>query len=100
MLTKVQEAEGGIVTDVALVPDKADAPLLVPAVEKPIAHFGRAPTMVATDRGFYSGQGERRIAELGVKRPVIPKPGGKSTARVAHERQRWFKRGRAWRAGG
>jgi len=34
MLTKVQEADGGIVTDVALVPDKADAPLLVPAVEK------------------------------------------------------------------
>jgi len=31
---------------------------------------------------------------------VIPKPGGKSVARAEHEQQRWFKRGRAWRAGG
>ena len=43
---------------------------------------------------------ERGIRELGVKRPVIPKPGHKSAKRVAHERQRWFRRGRAWRAGG
>jgi transposase, IS5 family len=99
-LVKVQEAEGGIVTDVGLVPDKADAPLLVPAVERHATLFGRAPRLVATDRGFYSDEGERRIKELGVKRPVIPKPGGKSKERTAYERQRWFKKGRAWRAGG
>jgi IS5 family transposase len=100
MLVKVQEAEGGIVSDVALVPEKADAPLLVPSVEKHKALFDRAPRLVATDRGFYSGEGERALRELGVTRPVIPKPGGKSKARIAHEQQRWFKKGRAWRAGG
>jgi IS5 family transposase len=99
-MVKVQEADGGIVTDIGVVADKNDAPLLVPAVERHIEVFGRAPQMVATDRGFYSGKGELRIGELGVKRPVIPKPGHKSKKRVAHERQRWFRRGRAWRAGG
>jgi IS5 family transposase len=99
-LVRVQEADGGIVTDIGVVPAKSDAPLLVPAVEHHVKVFGRAPNMAATDRGFYSAKGERRIRELGVKRPVIPKPGKKSPKRVAYERQRWFKRGRAWRAGG
>ncbi len=83
-----------------MMPDKADAPLLVPSAERHIEHFGRPPHLTATDRGFYSGDCERRLRELGVKRPVIPKPGGKSRDRVEYERQRWFKRGRAWRAGG
>lgn len=100
MLVKVQEAEGGIVTDVGLVPEKADAPLLVPSVQRHIAVFGRAPRIVATDRGFYSMEGERKLGELGVKRVVLPKPGHRTQDRVDHERQRWFRRGRAWRAGG
>jgi IS5 family transposase len=99
-MVRVQETDGGIVTDIGVVAEKSDAPLLVPAVEHHIKVFGRPPQTVATDRGFYSGKGERRIAELGVKRPVIPKPGNKSKRRLAHERQRWFRRGRAWRAGG
>jgi IS5 family transposase len=99
-MVKVQESDGGIVTDIGVVLEKNDAPLLVPGVERHIEVFGRPPQLVATDRGFYSGEGERKIRELVVKRPVIPKPGAKSAKRVAHERQRWFKRGRAWRAGG
>jgi len=99
-LVKVQEAENGIVTDVALVPDKADAPLLVPSVERHIAICGRAPRIVATDRGFFSCEGERRLRELGVHHAAIPKPGYRSKQRIAYERQRWFRRARAWRAGG
>jgi IS5 family transposase len=100
MLVKVQEAEGGIVTDVALVPEKADAPLLVPSVERHLKIFGRAPRRAATDRGFYSTEGERRIRELGVHHAVIPKPGFRSKERIAYEQKRWFRRGRAWRTGG
>jgi IS5 family transposase len=99
-LVKVQEAEGGIVTDVAVVDTNHDSQLLVSSVERHIEIFGRAPQMAATDRGFFSLDGERRIVELGVKRPVIPHSGHRSKARIAHERQRWFRRGRAWRAGG
>lgn len=100
VLVKVQEADGGIVTDIDVVPHKNDAPLLVPAVKKHKRVFGRAPDLVATDRGFYSSDGERCIQELGVKRAVLPKPGYRSAKRIEYERQRWFRKGRAWRTGG
>jgi len=100
VLVKVQEADGGIVTDVDIVAGKSDIPLLVPAVEKHRRIFGRPPRLVATDRGFYSGEGERRIQELGVLRAVIPRPGHRSQKRIDYEKQRWFRRGRAWRTGG
>jgi IS5 family transposase len=100
MLVKVQEAEGGIVSDIAVDEARADAPLLVPSVELHQKAFGRPPSTVATDRGFYSGRGERRLVEMGVRHPVLPRPGHRTRDRIAHERQRWFKRGRAWRAGG
>jgi IS5 family transposase len=99
-LVKVQEAENGIITDIGVVPEKQDSPLLVPAVERHIEVFGRAPKVAATDRGFHSGKGERRIKKLGVHHAAIPKPGHRSPKRIAYERQRWFKRARAWRAGG
>jgi transposase, IS5 family len=100
MLVKVQEAERGLIIDIGEVPDKADAPLLVPATEHHIATFGHAPQLVATDRGFFSADGEARLAELGVRTIATPKPGHKSKDRIAHERKRAFRRGRAWRAGG
>lgn len=100
VLVKVQESEGGIVTDIAVDDDRADALLLVPSVDRHRALFGRVPSTVATDRGFYSGRGERRLVEMGVKHPVLPRPGHRTRQRIEYERQRWFKRGRAWRAGG
>jgi len=99
-LVKVQESEGGIVTDVAVIETGNDTGLLVPSVERHIAVFGTAPVMASTDRGFYSAAGIKRIEELGVRRAVVPFPGRKSEKRLRHERQRWFRRGRAWRAGG
>ena len=99
-LVKVQETEGGIVTEVGVVDGKNDQPLLVPAVEGHGRIFGRPPGLVAVDRGFYSTDGERRVRALGVHHAVIPKPGFRSRERIDYERQRWFRRGRAWRAGG
>ncbi|MDD9940848.1 MAG: ISNCY family transposase, partial [Myxococcales bacterium] len=99
-LVIVQEAEGGIVTDACVTDAGHDSELLVSTVERHIELFGKAPKSAATDRGFYSTAGERRIKELGVQHAAIPKPGHKSTSRTKHERQRWFKRERAWRAGG
>ena len=34
------------------------------------------------------------------ERAVVPFPGKRSQKRIRHEKQRWFRRGRAWRAGG
>lgn len=99
-LVKVQESEGGIVTDVSIVDTHHDAALLVPSVEKHIEIFGGPPIIASTDRGFYSGEGVKRLEELGVRRIVVPFPGKRSQKRLRHEKQRWFRRGRAWRAGG
>jgi transposase, IS5 family len=99
-VVKVQESEAGIVTDIAVDDARADALLLVPSVELHQSLFGHVPRTVATDRGFFSGRGERRLNEMGVRHPVLPKPGHRTRDRIAYERQRWFKRGRAWRAGG
>jgi IS5 family transposase len=99
VLANVQETEGGIVSAIEITPTSHDSMLLVPSVERHIKIFGHAPRLVATDRGFHSGRGERRIRELGIEQPVIPFAGYKSPKRTAHERQRWFRRGRAWRQG-
>lgn len=99
-VVKVQESDGGIITDIGVDDARADAPLLVPSVEHHRAILGRVPRLVAADRGFYSTRGERRLVELGVRHPVLPKPGHRTRQRIGHERQRWFQRGRAWRAGG
>lgn len=99
-LVKVQEAEGGIVTDIDVVEGKNDAPLLAPAVDRHLAVFGKPPDLLATDRGFYSKKGIEHATAAGIKRVAVPKPGHKSKQRTAHERQRWFKRARAWRCGG
>lgn len=71
-MVRVQEAEGGIVTDIGLVPEKADAPLLVPSAERHIAVCRRAPKIVATDRGFFSCEGEQKLHELGIHHAAHP----------------------------
>lgn len=35
-----------------------------------------------------------------MRRVVAPFPGKRSQKRLRYEKQRWFRRGRAWRAGG
>jgi IS5 family transposase len=99
-LVKVQEAEGGIVTDLAVVDSNHDSTLLVPSVERHIEIFGAPPILASTDRGFFSGSGVRQLDALGVRRVVVPFPGKRTQSRIRHEKQRWFRRGRAWRAGG
>jgi len=88
-VVRVQEAEGAIVTDIAVDDARADAPLLVPSVEHHQKLFGHVPGTVATDRGFYSGRGERLLGERGVKHPVLPKAGHRTQDRIAYERQRY-----------
>ena len=96
----IREVEGGIVTGADVVTEH-DTALLAGSVEQHIEQFSRPPRLTATDRGFYSKQGEQRIRdELGVRQAVIPKPGYRSAERIEHERKRWFRKGRAWRSGG
>jgi IS5 family transposase len=98
-MVKVQEAEGGLITDVGVV-EGTDHALLVPSVERHKDVFGHVPNVVATDRGFFKTANVRRIEAMGVRCAAVPKPGYRSPSWLKRERQRAFRRARAWRAGG
>jgi IS5 family transposase len=98
-MVKVQEAEGGIVTDIGVV-EGTDHALLVPSVERHKDVFGHVPNVVATDRGFFKIANIHLIEAMGVHCAAVPKPGHRSPSWLKRERQRAFRRARAWRAGG
>jgi IS5 family transposase len=60
---------------------------------------GKVPELVAADRNVHSKENELVAKEMKVKKACLPKAGKKSTERKEHERQRWFKRARRFRAG-
>lgn len=100
---KVQfdEIEGGFISSYETYKgNPGDVTLLLSAVERHSAQFGRVPEAVATDRGFYSPSNERALLEKGVKKVALPARGKKSDTRKKHEKQSCFKRLQRWRAGG
>src|SRR6266487_731624 len=99
-LVTIQEAEHQIVTAYEVHAARpSDVTLWTPALDRHQAIFGRAPDLAAGDRGFSSARNEQAAVERGVRRVVLPRPGAKSPARHAYERQRWFRRGQRWRVG-
>ena len=94
------EVEGGIITQARVLdgnPD--DAAEVVPSLEQHLQQFGRPPNLLAGDGKLATLTNEAIAQQRGVKQVVLPRPGRKTLARTAHERQRWFQRGRNWRAG-
>jgi IS5 family transposase len=99
-LVTIQESEHQIITGYDVhVTRPADMTLWPSALDRHIAIFGRAPDLAAADRGFASAKNEEAAIARGVRHVVLPRPGGKSPARRAYERQRWFRRGQRWRVG-
>ena len=99
-LVTIQETEHQIITAYAVHDRRpADMTLWTPALDRHIAIFGRAPDIAAGDRGFASAKNEEAALARGVRRVILPRPGRKTPARRAHERQRWFRRGQRWRVG-
>ena len=96
----LDEVDGGIVTRYALLAgNPPDADQLPASLEHHRARFGRPPDLLAGDRGTHSPANEALAAAAGVRRVSLPKPGHRAAARVAHERQRWFRRAQRWRGG-
>ncbi|SRR5712691_11087203 len=99
-LVTIQEAEHQIVTAYRVHAERpADSTLWVPALDAHHGIFGRTPDLAAADRGFASAANEQTATDRGVRRVILPRPGRKTPARRAHERQRWFRRGQRWRVG-
>ena len=99
-LVTIQESEHQIITAYEVHDRRpADMTLWIPALDRHIAVFDRAPDIAAGDRGFASAKNEDAAVARGVRRVILPRPGRKTPARRAHERQRWFRRGQRWRVG-
>jgi IS5 family transposase len=96
----LDEVEGGIISRYAVLegnPD--DATQLLPSLDHHIEQFGHPPDLLAGDGKLATPPNERLAQQRGVRQVVLPRPGRKTAVRQAHERQRWFRRGRNWRAG-
>jgi IS5 family transposase len=99
-LVTIQESEHQIVTGYDVHTRRpADVTLWTAALDRHQTIFGRAPDLAAGDRGFASAGNEQAAIDRGVRRVILPRPGPKSPARRAYERQRWFRRGQRWRVG-
>jgi IS5 family transposase len=99
-LVTIQESEHQIITAYEVHDRRPpDVTLWTPALDRHIAIFNRPPDIAAGDRGFASAHNEDAAAHRGVRRVILPRPGRKTPARRAHERQRWFRRGQRWRVG-
>ena len=96
----LDEVEGGIISRYEILKDvMPDQEQLPDSLERHRQRFGRAPDLLAGDRGCYSSRNERLAKEAGVKRVVLPKTGRLSPERRKYEKQRWFRRGMRFRSG-
>jgi transposase, IS5 family len=98
---RLDEVEGGIITGYAILEQGGgqDQPHLKDSLEAHRRHFGRAPDLLAADRGMASAANERLAREAGVKQVALPHVGKASPERVELEKGRRFRRGDRFRAG-
>jgi transposase, IS5 family len=96
----LDEVEGGIISRYAVLEgNPAEDAQLPSSLDHHRRVFQRPPRLLTGDRGVHSAANERYATTHGVTHVVLPKPGATSAKRIAHEQQRWFRRGRDWRAG-
>ncbi len=81
----MDDAEGIVVDHSVHVGNPGDGGLLVPAVDRAIARFAKAPRAVTADRGYHTTSIEGDLTELGVTTIVIPRT-GKPSARPPRAR--------------
>ncbi len=96
----LDEVDGGIISRYEVLAGNPPEPEQLPrSLDHHRAVFAHPPRLLAGDRGVHSSANERYAAAQGVRQVVLPKPGAKSAKRIAHEQQRWFRRGHDWRSG-
>lgn len=100
---KVFLAESGIglITDYRILDgNPPDETHVEPTLDRHQKIFGKAPDILAGDRGFYSLANLDLCREAGVKTESIPQRGGvKTVERQAYEKTRAFKKAQRFRAG-
>jgi IS5 family transposase len=95
----VQDASGVILDHELHLGNPSDKTQLLPLVKKFKKRFGRAPSDLATDKGYYSHENIERLRSLKVKRIAIPKIGRLTKQENKKQHSRWFKRLQRFRCG-
>ena len=90
----VDNVDGIVVDHSVHIGNPPDAPMLVPAIARINARFGRAPEAVTADRGYGEAAVDAGLEALGVKRVVIPRKGRPGAARQHVQRTRSFRQAR------
>jgi IS5 family transposase len=96
----LDEVEGGIISRYEVQGEPGqDYAYLKGSLAGHRERFGKAPVLLAADRGVSSPDNEVLAREAGVRRVVIPYAGKAPPERLKQERERWFVRGYRFRAG-
>ena len=95
----IDNADGVVVDHTVVVGNPPDAPMLVPAVARIAARFGRVPKAVTADRGYGEAKIDAHLHALGVRRVAIPRKGKPGTARQKVQHARGFVKLVKWRTG-
>ena len=98
---RIDEVEGGIISGYSVLERGGgqDQPCLPEALANHQRQFGRAPRLLAGDRGVSSAENERLAQEAGVKNVALPHVGKAPPERLALEKGRRFREGYRFRAG-
>ncbi|HUE34358.1 MAG TPA: ISNCY family transposase, partial [Mycobacterium sp.] len=95
----VDNADGVILDHTSELGNPADAPQLVPAIERITRRTGLPPRAVTADRGYGDASVERDLHALGVRSVVIPRRSKPGAARREFEHRRAFRNKVKWRTG-
>lgn len=95
----VDNADGVVLDHHVVRGNPPDAPMLVPAIARIVARFGKAPKAVTADRGYGEAAVDADLEALGVKKVVIPRRGKPGAARQKVQRARSFQKLVKWRTG-
>ncbi len=96
----LDEVDGAIISRYAVLSGNPDEAEQLPAsVDHHLEVFAKPPHLLAGDRKLATDANEQYARKQGISQVVLPASGAKSAERIAYERQRWFRRGRNWRAG-
>ena len=95
------ESRIGLITDYQVLDgNPIDSEHLVPSVQRHRKRFGKAPRLLAGDRGFHDQAACDHLRRRGVALVAIPQRGGKrSVAQEEFENSRAFKQAQAFRSG-
>jgi IS5 family transposase len=96
----LDEVDGGIISRYEVLSEAGrEQPHLPESIEGHRERFGKAPDLLAADRGLYSKANEQSAKKAGIRRVALPQSGRPTKKRKEYEKQRWFRRAFAFRAG-